>query len=396
MIELNPEDFSLVLPHLTELLKYNYIIRSVIDGSVAGRIFVNDIEDVKAVLLWDKTNCVGIYIEGEYSLEIADEMNNIILGKIIPEGNEIDDIKDATNCFAPDHWENKFQNEVLRGVHARKYERIFLKFDKGIHKPLKWRDKIPSGFKMIQFDEKSNIFKDKNLKNLETLISDLRYSDDKFGACIIDEGKNSIISSCTTDWSSGKHIEFGVKTSEEYRKRGFGSASAASAIEFALERGYEHLGWHCWSDNNASAKTAQKAGYIEERVHPVIHFWYNSYDNLILQSVSLFHKNEYKKALYFHNLAEQLKKDNNKSYITADFTTSEYQKRIYLRAAICNAKLDNKIEAIQSLKTILEFELDDSEKYLDFFNETVAIDEFKGSVEIQSILKEIRSRIRGK
>ena len=104
MLELNPEDYSLVLPHLTELLKYNYIIRSVIDGSVAGRIFVNDIEDTKAVLLWDKTNCAGIYIEGEYSLEIADEMNNIILGKIIPEGNEIDDIKDATNCYAPDHW----------------------------------------------------------------------------------------------------------------------------------------------------------------------------------------------------------------------------------------------------------------------------------------------------
>jgi RimJ/RimL family protein N-acetyltransferase len=396
LIELNPKDFPLVLPHLTELLKYNYIIRSVVDGSVAGRIFVNDQQDIRTVLLWDKTNCAGIYIEGEYSTEIANEMNKIILEKIIPEGNEIDDIKDATNCYAPDHWKNEFQDKVLKGVHSRNYKRIFLKFDKGIHKPLKWREKIPQGFKMVQFDENSYIFKDKELKNLNTLISDIRYSDDKFGACLIDEEKNTITSSCTTDWSSEKHIEFGVKTSEEYRKRGFGSACAASAIEFAIERGYEHLGWHCWSDNIASAKTAQKAGYIEERVHPVIHFWYNSYDNLILQSFSLFHKTQYKEALYFHNLAEEMKKNSEKAYTTADFDEVKYQQLIYLRAAICYAKLGNIDEAVRSLKTILKLELDDSDEYLNSVNETIAMEEFKGSEECQSILKEIRSRIRNK
>ncbi|MHA1945598.1 MAG: GNAT family N-acetyltransferase [Candidatus Hodarchaeales archaeon] len=393
MIELDPKDFSLVLPHLSELHKYNYILRSVIDGSVAGRIFVNDMKDIRTVLLWDKTNCAGIYIEGHYSPEIANEMNKIILGKIIPEGNEIADIKDATNCYAPDHWENKFQDEVLKGVHSRNYERIFLKFDKGIHKPLKWRDKIPPGFKMIQFDENLYIFKDKELKNLDTLISDIRYSEDKFGACLIDEKKNAIISSCTTDWSSGKHVEFGVKTNEEYRKRGFGSACAASAIEFAMERGYEHLGWHCWSDNIASAKTAQKAGYIEERVHPVIHFWYNSYDNLLLQSISIFRKKDYKEALYFHKLIEQMKKDETEAYKAADLVTSAYQKRVYLRAAICYAKLKNLNEAIQSLKEILDCEHDDSEDFLNRINETIASEEFKDSEEGQAILKEIQARI---
>jgi len=375
-------------------------MRSVIDGSVAGRVFVNDIQNIRTVLLWDKTNCAGIYIEGEYTPEIAREMNKIVHEIIIPEGNNIQDIKDATNCYSPDHWKNKFHDEVLKGVHARNYERIFLKFDKGIHKQLNWRDKIPKGFKIVQFDENSYIFKDKGLKNLDTLISDIRYSEDKFGACIIDEEKNSIISSCTTDWSSGKHIEFGVKTSEEYRKQGFGSISAASAIEFALERGYEHLGWHCWSDNIGSAKTAQKAGYVEERIHPVIHFWYNSYDNLILHSISLFRRNEFKKALYFHNLAEQMKLNKNKAYITADFDTPAFQIRVYLRAATCNAKLGNIGEALDPLERILKYDLNDtsldSDEFLNRINETIAMEEFKGSDECQLILEKIKSLIRKK
>jgi len=57
------------------LLKYNYILLSIIDGSVAGRIFVDDVENPKTVLIWDKTDCAGIYIEGEYSPEIAKAMN---------------------------------------------------------------------------------------------------------------------------------------------------------------------------------------------------------------------------------------------------------------------------------------------------------------------------------
>ncbi len=54
------------------------------------------------------------------------------------------------------------------------------------------------------------------------------------------------------------------------------------AIEFALNRGYDNIGWHCWNENEASAKTALKTGFRLERCHPVFHAWYNTFDNLLI------------------------------------------------------------------------------------------------------------------
>ncbi|MFX0093782.1 MAG: GNAT family N-acetyltransferase [Candidatus Hodarchaeota archaeon] len=391
MIELKPDEFKIVLPYLTNLLKYNYIIYSVIDGSVTGRIFVNDTKNIETVLLWDQTNCAGIYIEGKYTPEITKQMNRVIHDIIIPEGISIEDTKDITSCYHPiEIWEDKLADEVFKGIDVRKHQRKFFTFDKGVNQILQWKQNIPSGFQMIKFDEKSHLFKNKDLENLERVIDMVRYSDDKFGCCIVDEKENIIASWCTSDWRSGIYIEFGVGTHENYRKRGFGSACAAAALEFAFERGYEHVGWHCWDDNIASAKTALKAGYVHERTHPVMHFWYNTYDNMIVAAFSYYNRQDYKKALDYFHCVKKMRKEQANDLNTADLNTDEYYKWLHLRAAGCYSRLNREEEAFSSLETIIDLGLDDPKDFLTKLEEDEDFFNLKESPKFQKLLEQVK------
>ncbi|MFX1253675.1 MAG: GNAT family N-acetyltransferase [Promethearchaeota archaeon] len=393
MIELKTDEFNIVLPHLSNLLKYNYILHSVIGGSVPGRIFVNDKENVETVLLWDKTNCAGIYIEGKYTPEIAKSMNKIIINLIIPEGKSIEDTKDITSCYAPiEVWEDKLITEVFKEVHIRKYHRRFFTFDKGVNQILQWRQHIPKEFRMIRFDENSPLLKDKDFKNLDSVIDMLKYSGDKIGCCIVDENEKIIVSWCTSDWRSGKFIEFGVETDEDYRQRGFGSACAAAAVEFALERGYEHIGWHCWDDNTASAKTALKAGYLEERSHPVMHFWYNNYDNMLLCVNYYYQKQDYQQAITYFENTEEMRNKDTEEYHTADLKI-DYYHWILLRAIACYSKLNRIEKAYLTLKTLLNSKIDDPEDLLSQLQDDEDFSALKKSPKYQEIIDQIKNQI---
>ncbi|MHA2244633.1 MAG: GNAT family N-acetyltransferase [Candidatus Hodarchaeales archaeon] len=394
MIELQLNEFKIVLPYLTNLLKYNYIIYSVIDGSVAGRIFVNDRKNIETVLVWDKTNCAGVYIEGKYTPEIASTMNKIIHTIIIPEGKVIEDTKDITSCYHPiEVWEDKLTNEVFKGVDIRKHDRKFFKFDKGVNRILQWKENIPFGLQMIKFDENSSFMKDREFKNLDAVVEMVRYSDDKFGCCVIDEREKIIASWCTSDWRSGKFVEFGVGTDEKYRVRGFGSACAAAALEFAIERGYEHIGWHCWDDNFASAKTAMKAGYIHERTHPVIHFWYNTYDNMVVAVYSYYNRQDYDTALKYFHKTEKMRKEQSEDYLIADLKTDSYFKWLLSTAAACYSRLNRKVEALSLLKIIVKVGLDKPKEFLKKLKEDEDFFNLRESQEYQKILFQIESLI---
>jgi tetratricopeptide (TPR) repeat protein len=55
-------------------------------------------------------------------------------------------------------------------------------------------------------------------------------------------------------------------------------------VERILANGVEHIGWHCWESNLASAATAQKAGFELAHDQPVYNGCWNQFDNLLLQA----------------------------------------------------------------------------------------------------------------
>ncbi|HEC38222.1 hypothetical protein LCGC14_0546360 [marine sediment metagenome] len=370
MIELKHEEFSMIYPLLKGLLKYNYILRSVIDGSVAGRVFVDDAENPKTVLLWDKTDCAGIYIEGEYSPEIAKAMNNLIREKIIPEANTIEDTKDIASCYSPiDVWEDKMVREVFAGLFVMKSYRKFLIFDKGKNKILNWEKLVPDNFKMVRFSEDVEMLKNQDIKNADQLVHRISYSKPGFGCCLIDKKVNEIASVCFSDWSSDVYLEVGIKTEEKYRKRGFAAVTTAAMIEFALERGIEHIGWHLWDGNIGSEYTAIKAGFRMERRHVVYHFWYNEFDNLHVNLRFYFYEQrDYNKVLFFLRKIRELEENNTESYKRADFISDEYKKWLLYVEASCMARLGDLNAIIIRLNQLIEIGLHNKTGFIQFNN----------------------------
>ena len=389
--ELKKKEFSMIYPLIKELLKYNYIIRSVIDGSVAGRIFIDNLENPKTVLLWDKTDCAGIYIEGEYSPEIAKAMNNMIRKTIIPEANTIEDTKDIACCYSPtDIWEDKIEKEVFADLFVMKTFRRFLTFDKGKNQRLRWEKMLPSNFEMVIFSEDSKLIKDQGLKNADRLLHHIRYCKPGFGCCLIDKELNEIVTQCFSDWSSDKYLEIGIETEEKYRRRGFAAATTAAMLEYALERGFEHIGWHLWDDNVGSEKTALKAGFTKERRHVVYHFWNNEYDNLFVNLRFYFYKQkDYKKSLFFIRKIRECEENNTEAYNTADFISDEYSKWVLYVEASCMTGLGDINAMFRCLNQILDIGLNNTTGFIKFLKRDENFSKFAGNEKWESFIMKI-------
>ena len=64
MIELK-ENLRDLTHYFSELIKYNYIIYSILDGNVKGKVFVDQFPEPTVIFAWDATDDSGLYLEGK-------------------------------------------------------------------------------------------------------------------------------------------------------------------------------------------------------------------------------------------------------------------------------------------------------------------------------------------
>ncbi|MHA1931999.1 MAG: hypothetical protein ACW96X_05635, partial [Promethearchaeota archaeon] len=118
------------------------------------------------------------------------------------------------------------------------------------------------------------------------------------------------------------------------------------------------IGWHLWDDNIGSEKTALKAGFIMERRHVVYHFWYNEYDNLLVNLRFYFYtQKDYNKSLFFLKKIRVSEENNIEAYKTADFISDEYAKWLLYVEASCMARKGDLNAMIGCLNQILDIGL---------------------------------------
>ncbi len=93
------------------------------------------------------------------------------------------------------------------------------------------------------------------------------FLDRGFGFCLVHDGKVASLS--VADCVSGTHCEVGIRTVPENRRRGFGTLTAAAAVEWALANGFDQVGWHCTEENLGSIGVAENVGFTLDRTYPV-------------------------------------------------------------------------------------------------------------------------------
>ena len=77
-----------------------------------------------------------------------------------------------------------------------------------------------------------------------------------------------------SEYNVGERCEIGIATAEKHQRKGLATLATRLCLAEAHRRGYQRVGWDCWTQNEASAATARKAGFtfIEEYPAVIIEF----------------------------------------------------------------------------------------------------------------------------
>lgn len=113
----------------------------------------------------------------------------------------------------------------------------------------------------------ANLLASSDLKHLETLKEEMTserptvedFLAKSFGICAIHN--NELAGWCLSEYNADGRCEIGIETTDEYRQRGLATALTLAFLEHAFSHGMTEVGWHCFKRNEASAKTALKAGF---------------------------------------------------------------------------------------------------------------------------------------
>lgn len=231
-----------------------------------------------------------IYLSDSYSFESGVAIRNLIAEEIYPKA-----IKSGYSYYIVAYsldWERKIDTVVLKDKHPMKDKEFYYSLNQSKFNQ-NWRQNIPEGFS-IEPIGKEIIERSANMslldlytnfgplhkfwilhkrKTLETFL------EKGFGYLMVNS-EDKIVAWCRTDFVIGSRCEFAVRTHENYRRKGLATCVVSATVEHAFNNNITDVVWHCWEDNVASQKTAEKVGFERTRVQTVHFAFYNEELNL--------------------------------------------------------------------------------------------------------------------
>jgi len=257
MTALKPDSYELVRPLLLGM-DFHLVGRSILAKQTPAQIFVDNHEHPKAIFVQAGHRYIlaGDPEIDSFNLGIRKLFTNVIFPQALVEGQE-----GFAIYYDSAAWEEKVEAILMYKeiIHA---DREYYACKKLSHK---WQDFMPDGFQLQMVD--ADLLANADLKHLDTLKEEMTSErpsvDDflakSFGVCAIHE--NELAGWCLSEYNADGRCEIGIETTSDYRQRGIGTALTLAFLEHALSNGISEVGWHCYKRNEASAKTARKAGF---------------------------------------------------------------------------------------------------------------------------------------
>lgn len=293
MYELKTGEYDALRP-LFQALDYHLAVNGILEGSVPARLFVDYPSRPQASFTWAKQRLflVGSPDNDEFNKAIR----RLITETIYPQAREAGEVMFVL-YYDPDRWEDKIP-EILKDKHPIKTQRQYYTFKKLNYD---WRTLLPEGFTVHLVDEA--LLEDKHLKNLDDLTEEMcserpsvqDFLDRSFGVCVLHG--DEIVGWCLSEYNWANRCEVGIETVRPYQKRGLGTLMASAMIEYALSKGINQIGWHCYANNQASVATALKIGFEKARDYPVYFAWFNEIDNLAVNGNVCLEERRYREAM---------------------------------------------------------------------------------------------------
>ena len=277
LFELDPTQFSR-LRGLVQPLHHHLAVTAVLEDHASGRVWVDDPLAPQSALLQIQHR---FYLAGR-----ADNpgwisaLRGLFMDELLPLGRQQGEVEFGLHYDGAE-WEPAilaFLAEHEPIFSRRKY------FEFQRLRDLAWRERIPEGMAIQPVD--AQLLGGEALDHLDELRSETTsetpatayFLENRFGFCL--RNANAIAGWCLSEYNWAGRCEVGIETAAEYRRQGVGLLTASALVEHALEQGIAQIGWDCWANNLASARTALKVGFEEKADYAAAFAWFDLPSNL--------------------------------------------------------------------------------------------------------------------
>lgn len=251
---------------------YQIAVRAVIEGTAPGKIWVDDHLNPKSGFMATSEGwfLVGNPDNAGFNQGLKDLVYRMILKRDFYSPVNPTFLAELFFHVDSDSWKRRF-SEIFDIRPPLPSRRMHFTCNKVT---LDWKKRIPEGYTLHQVDSSFDAERYEVPADVERWIGDSLEEQKSrgYGKCLVHGTK--VVVWINADGASCDECEIGIFTTEEYRLKGLGSATAAATVERCLQSGFSMVGWHCDDINHGSIAVAKKVGFVKERdyVHYICMF----------------------------------------------------------------------------------------------------------------------------
>jgi RimJ/RimL family protein N-acetyltransferase len=264
MVELSPKAFPRVLP----LLRPGWgMARAVLEGRARGRVWVDDPARPKRALigtveLW---YLAGAPADPAFELELGQVVERVVL-----PGDAIRaDTQELALTFHPPEWEPRLAG-LMGECDPLSDPRCYLELAPEDLRPAE----LPAGTTVVDVNAAFlEADQDGPAATVREWIISHHLDQEEFlrrcaGTLLTRDGEPACW--CVTDCHGDDGLaEVGIETAPRHRRQGLATAAVAHTCARLFESGARRIGWHCYTRNEGSLRTAARVGFKSVYDYPV-------------------------------------------------------------------------------------------------------------------------------
>ncbi|KQY84052.1 acyl-CoA thioesterase [Paenibacillus sp. Root52] len=259
-------------------------VRAVVSGYNPGRIYVDDISNITAALVWIQGQSGFQLIGDPQSEPFMKELPAFMTTHIEPEIAEL--TLDSVEIGVQDErWEEVLRNMADKRELSSDNQHVY-----GFHSP-RGTERVAgneetdadvqhlerNAVQLVRVDSalihnrkfgNSSFVADKITHFWDTADDFLQHG---FGYMLVHERNNEIMSICLSGFVAGQTHAIDIETVEAYRNRGYAAVVAKAFVEECRREGLQPY-WDCSPDNTGSVRLAERVGMVFDFDYSV--YWY--------------------------------------------------------------------------------------------------------------------------